>query len=199
MNRLLLPLLGPFRSRALLAYSRLLPRWAHPFISLLQPHSRLAGAFIRLALLDTLISLSAAAFVRLLLGVLAPAESIPAILLAGFAFTSLNVVNSIAWKSDGQRLQLLIYSRIYRHVRMEILPSLFHTRRLAYLGTTTADSSVDSPSQSASITAFHLLPLLGDIPAIVFLVCMYVLLAGWSYAPLLIVYGLYILADLFLS
>ena len=191
--------LAPLRSKALLAYSRLLPTWAHPFLDQLDQNSRFVGGYIRLVLVDTLISLSAAAFIRLLMGVLVPSESIPAVALAGIAFAALNVTHGLFWKATQQRLQLALYSQIYRRIRADIVPSLFHPRRLAYLGTATAQSSVDAPARVATVCAFRLLPLISDIPAVVSLVVVFLLLAGWSFAPLLLVYFLYVLADLFMT
>lgn len=194
-----LSLFDPLRSRALVAYSRLLPKWAHPFVDLLEPHALLAGAYTRMVLLDALISLSSAAFIRVLLGQLVPAESIGTILMAGIAFTMLNLLNSRFWQPAQKRLQLAVYARIYSRVRREILPNLFHPRRLAFLGTETANSSVSAPARAATLCSFSLLPLISDAPAILLTAAVFLLLAGWSYAPLLLIYALYVGSDLFLS
>ena len=192
-------LFDPLRNRALVAYSRLLPPWAHPFIELLEPHSILAGAYIRMVLIDALISLSTAAFIRVLLGQLVPAESIGTIVLAGIAFAMLSLLNSRFWQPAQKRLQLAIYARIYARVRREILPNLFHPRRLAFLGTETANSSIAAPSRAATLSSFILLPLISDVPAILVTGAVFLLLAGWSYAPLLLIYALYVGSDLFLA
>lgn len=194
-----LSLFDPLRSKALVAYSRLLPLWAHPFIDLLEPYALLAGAYTRLVLLDAVISLSVAAFIRVLLGQLVPAESIGTIVLVGIAFAMLNLLNSRLWQPAHRRLQLAIYSRIYARVRREILPNLFHPRRLAFLGTETANSSVAAPARAATLCSFTLLPLISDVPAIILTIGVFLLLAGWSYAPLLLIYALYVGGDLFLS
>lgn len=187
------------RSQALLAYSRVLPSWAHPFIDLLEPHTSLVGSYIRLVLIDTSLSLSLAIFIRIVLGQLVPAESIGSIVLAGIAFMALNVLNGQRWQPSCQRIQLALYSKIYGTVRSAILPNLFHPKRLAFLGTDTANSSVGAPARAATLCTFSLLPLISDAPSILLMVGIFLLVAGWSYAPLLLVYALYIAGDLFLS
>jgi len=152
-----------------------------------------------MVLLDALISLSSAAFIRVLLGQLVPAESIGTILMAGIAFTMLNLLNSRFWQPAQKRLQLAVYARIYSRLRREILPNLFHPRRLAFLGTETANSSVSAPARAATLCSFSLLPLISDAPAILLTAAVFLLLAGWSYAPLLLIYALYVGSDLFLS
>jgi ABC-type bacteriocin/lantibiotic exporter with double-glycine peptidase domain len=191
--------LDPLRSKALLAYSRMLPSWAHPFIDLLEPHASLVDSYLRLVLLDTCISLSAAIFIRIVLGQLVPAESIGLILLAGTAFAALNILNGKRWQPSCHRIQLALYAKIYGNVRRVILPNLFHPRRLAFLGTETANSSVIAPARAATLCTFSLLPLISDAPAITLMVAIFILVAGWSYAPILLVYALYIAGDLFLS
>lgn len=187
------------RSKALLAYSRVLPSWAHPFIELLEPHTALVGSYVRLVLIDTFLSLSLAIFIRIVLGQLVPAESIGSIVLAGIAFMALNVLNGRRWQPSCQRIRLALYTKIYGTVRSAILPNLFSPRRLAFLGTDTANSSIGAPARAATLCTFSLLPLISDAPSIILMVGIFLLVAGWSYAPLLLVYALYIAGDLFLS
>lgn len=190
---------SPFGTKAVFACSRILPAWAHPFIELLEPHAHLVGAYIRLVLIDTAISLSLAIFIRIMLGQLVPAESIASIVLAGIAFAVLNILNGKRWQPACQRIQLALYTKIYGTVRRVILPNLFHPRRLAFLGTDTANSSVGAPGRAATLCTFSLMPLISDAPALSLMVVIFVLVAGWSYTPLLLVYALYIAADLFLA
>ena len=89
---------NPIRPQLLLAYARLLPRWSHPFLDLLDPEAPFVGHYVRLALVNTLVSLSLALFIRLLVGVLVPAGSVPLILTVTLWMAVLMACNGLWWQ-----------------------------------------------------------------------------------------------------
>ena len=193
----LLAALDPLRSRVFLAYARLLPRWCHPFLDLLDPDAHFCGQYVRLALTNTLVSLSLALFIRVLVGQLVPAGSVALILSATLVMLLLMLSNGLWVQPLMKRLQLAIFVRAHHRIRRTVLPYLFSPARLAQQGSVRAENSLGVPNAAAQLTAFDLLPLLADLPAVLVMVAGFLLLAGPAYAPLLLVYVIYVGLDLF--
>jgi ABC-type multidrug transport system fused ATPase/permease subunit len=192
-----LAFLDPFRAKALLAYARALPQWSHPFLDLLDREDAFVGAYIWLVLINTGFGLSLPLFVRLLLGEFVPAGSV-ALIVSSVVFMLLVSLWNAYWIQPLiKRLQLVIFRRLYRHVRHMALPYLFSPKRLAQQGSVRVERSLALPVSAAQLAAFDLLPLLADGPAVFLMVAGFLILAGPSYAPLLLVYAFYIGLDLF--
>lgn len=194
---LLLSAFDPLRSRVFLAYARLLPRWSHPFLDLLDQDAHFSGHYVRLALANTLVSLSLALFIRVLIGQLVPAGNVALILCATLLMALLMVCNGVWLQPLMKRLQLSIFVRVHHRIRRTVLPYLFSPSRLAQQGSMRAENSLSVPNAAAQLTAFALLPLLADLPAVLLMVLGFLLLAGPAYAPLLMVYVFYVGLDLF--
>ena len=188
---------NPIRPQLLLAYARLLPRWSHPFLDLLDPESAFVGHYVRLTLFKTLVSLSLALFIRLLVGLLVPAGNIPLILTLTVWMAVLMICNGLLWQPLIKRLQLAIFVRTHHRIRRTALPYLFSPARLAQQGSVRAENSLGVPKAASQLVAYSLLPLLADVPAVVLMVVGFLVLAGPAYAPLLLVYVVYIALDLF--
>ena len=188
---------NPIRPQLLLAYARLLPRWSHPFLDLLDPEASFVGHYVRLTLFNTFASLSLALFIRLLVGLLVPAGNVPLILTVTVWMAVLMACNGLLWQPLMKRLQLAIFVRMHHRIRRTALPYLFSPARLAQQGSVRAENSLGVPKAASQLTAFSLLPLLADVPAVVLMVIGFLVLAGPAYAPLLLVYVVYIALDLF--
>ncbi|MGA1751272.1 MAG: ATP-binding cassette domain-containing protein [bacterium] len=189
--------LDPIRSRALLSYARALPLWCHPFLDLLDRESQFVGQYVRLILINTAVGLSLPLFIRLLLGNFVPSGSLILIVSSAVFMLLVTVWNALWIQPLIKRLQLAVFRRLYHHIREVALPYLLSPSRLAHQGSVRAERSLSIPTSAAQLAAFDLLPLLADVPALFLMVVGFVVLAGPSYAPLLLIYVFYVGLDLF--
>ena len=189
--------LDPVRSRALLSYARALPLWCHPFLDLLDRESQFVGHYAWLVLINTAVDLSLPLFIRLLLGNFVPSGSLILIASSVIFMVLVSIWNALWIQPLIKRLQLAVFRRLYHHIREVALPYLVSPSRLAHQGSVRAERSLSVPTSAAQLAAFDLLPLLADGPALFLMVIGFVVLAGPSYAPLLLIYVFYVGLDLF--
>ena len=184
---------NPIRPRLFLLCPAVAPLES-PFLDLLDPEASFVGHYVRLALFNTFASLSLALFIRLLVGLLVPAGNVPLILTVTVWMAVLILQWAVVAAADEAFAVGDLYCGcitgsavrhcpIYSALRGWLNKDLFR-RRTAWVF-----------EGRVSTDGFSLLPLLADVPCGDgdWLSCM----AGPAYAPLLLVYVVYIALDLF--
>lgn len=189
---------APFRSRALFAYAHVLPSWTHPYFDFLKSVEEQSGTYLRLRATTAVTALSSAIFVRLLLGLLVPANAMMLILFSALAFIGIIYLERSNLRPSLQKTLSLIQLKLSRPLNRALALEVISGNRLRDSTLNTLESLIITPGNVVNISVDYLLPFVGDLIAAIIMVIIFLLLTGGSYFPVLTLYLVYFFAELLL-